>query len=40
MIFIGITLFVSGMIVASALSAIRGSERIRRRRRSDRPYAL
>jgi hypothetical protein len=40
MIFIGITFFVGGLIVASTWSAIRGSDRIRRRRRSDRPYAL
>lgn len=39
MIFIGITFFVCGLLTASTWSAIRGSDRIRRRR-SDRPYAL
>lgn len=39
MIFIGIGVFVAGMMTASLISAIRaGQSRIRRR--SDRPYAL
>jgi hypothetical protein len=40
MIFIGIAIFVGGMLTASLLSAIRGPGRARGRRRSDRPYAL
>ena len=40
MIFVGIAFFVGGLVVASTWSAIRGPERIRRRRQSDRPYAL
>jgi len=39
MIFFGIAIFVGGILTASTWSAIRGSDRIRRRR-SDRPYAL
>jgi len=39
MILIGIALFVGGLLTATIWSAIRGTDRIRRRRGS-RPYAL
>lgn len=38
MIFVGIAFFVGGLLAASTWSAIRGSDR--KRRRSNRPYAL
>jgi hypothetical protein len=40
MILVGIAVFVGGLLTATTWSAIRGSDRIRRRRRSNRPYAL
>jgi hypothetical protein len=40
MILVGIAVFVGGLLTATTWSAIRGSDRIRRRRRSDWPYAL
>ena len=38
MIFVGIAFFVGGVLAASTWSTIRGTDR--KRRRSDRPYAL
>jgi hypothetical protein len=39
MILIGIAVFVGGLLTATIWSAIRGTDRIRRRR-GERPYAL
>jgi len=39
MMLFGIALFVGSLLVATIWSAVRGSDR-KRRRRSDRPYAL
>jgi hypothetical protein len=39
MILVGIALFVGGLLAATVWSAVRGTDRIRRRR-SRRPYAL
>lgn len=40
MLFIGIFAFVGGLLTASTWASIHQPERARRRRRSDRPYAL
>jgi hypothetical protein len=39
MILVGISVFVGGLLTATIWSAIRGTDRIRRRR-GNRPYAL
>ncbi|HEY7958575.1 MAG TPA: hypothetical protein VID20_00810 [Sphingomicrobium sp.] len=39
MILVGIAVFVGGLLTATMWSAIRGTDRIRRRR-GERPYAL
>jgi hypothetical protein len=39
-ILVGISVFVGSLLIATTWSAIRGADRLRRRRNGDRPYAL